>query len=96
MSGLRILIILALVLSICSPVQADDWPAPWFIEDIEETDAERSYEGGSSSAESSPGEYDFANENAPGRDIRRFSSLPSAAIDIRHAPIYLLVASLRR
>jgi hypothetical protein len=96
MPELRILIALALVLSICSPVRADDWPAPWFIEDIEETDAEKSYEGGSLPAESSPGEYDFTNENAPERDFRRFSSLPSAAIDIRHAPIYLLVASLRR
>jgi hypothetical protein len=92
---LRILIILTLALSICGPVQADDWSTPWF-EDREETQVEKSYEKGSLLTKSSPARYDFTDENASERDFWRFSSLPSAVIDIRHVPIYLLVASLRR
>jgi hypothetical protein len=96
MSVPRILIIFAFILSICSPVWADDWSAPCFIENKEGTDVEKSYEGGSCPTEGGFAKYDFTDENTPERDFRRFCSLPSAAIDIRHAPIYLLVASLRR
>jgi hypothetical protein len=96
MSELRILIIFALVLSTCSPVLTDDWPVPWFIEDKEESNIEKSFEEGNCSTESNPAKYDFTDENTPERDFWRFSSLPSATIDIRHCPIYLLVARLRR
>jgi hypothetical protein len=96
MSVLRILIILALVLSICTPVCAGDWSAPWFIENREETEDEKSYEKGSFPTERGPVKYDFTDKNAPQREFWRTASLSPAAINIRYAPIYLLLASLRR
>jgi hypothetical protein len=95
MSALRILTIFVLVFSICIPVEADDLSAPWFSEDREGANIQKSYEGESLLDERRPAEYDFADENAPG-DFRRICSLPSASIDFRHAPVYLILAILRR
>jgi hypothetical protein len=96
MSVLRILIIFTLVLSICTPVLAGDWFAPWFIENREETEVEKSYEKEGFSTEMNPAKHDFTNQNVPQRELWRTVSLSPVAISIRHAPIYLLLASLRR
>jgi len=96
MSVPRILLIIALVLSICCPVQADDSSGPRFIEGTEQAEAENCYEGGNPSVEGGLAKYDFTDQNAPERDLWRPSLLATAVIDIRHAPIHLLVACLRR
>jgi hypothetical protein len=96
MPELRIVIILALVLSVCSSVGADDSSASWFFEDREGIDIEKLCEEANPCEEKSPIKLDYIDECILERDFRRICSLPSAAIDIQHAPIYLLLASLRR
>jgi hypothetical protein len=96
MSRLNILIIVAIVFFVCSPVWAADWSESWSVENNEEADVERPYEGGSFLIIRSYPEYDFTDENLLEMDLRPFCSLPSVSIDVRYAPVYLLLAILRR
>ena len=96
MSRLKILIILTIVFSFCSPVCADDWSESWFADNREEADVGGPYEGSSFLVIRSYPEYDFTDENSPEMDLRPFCSLPSVSIDGRYAPVYLLLAILRR
>jgi hypothetical protein len=96
MSALRILTIFVLVLSICIPVEADDYSGSWSSENREEANIQDSFETGSFLDKRNPAECDVTNENAPGRDFQRICSLPAASIDIRHAPVYLILTILRQ